>query len=162
MHGSSSRCVCVYIPGVIARQVQLPETATEAEVVQAVHSLNTDDSVHGIIVQLPLPPHIHAPSVTNAVTHSKDVDGFTMQSIGSVASSGQPPCFCPCTPKGCLRLIKATIGETLRGQEAVVIGASNIVGGPMASLLIHEGCTVTVCHIDTVDTRAHAQKADSE
>jgi len=147
--------------GISARKLVLPETASEAEVVRAVEDLNADDAVHGIIVQLPLPSHVRASTVTNTVRHEKDVDGFTMQSIGSVASSGQEPCFCPCTPKGCLRLIKSALGEMgLRGKEAVVIGASNIVGVPMALLLLREGCTVTVCHIDTVNTRAHARTAD--
>lgn len=147
--------------GIAARELTLPETSSEAEILQAVQSLNADDDVHGVIVQLPLPSHVHEPSVTQAVCHAKDVDGFTMQSLGSVANSGQEPCFCPCTPKGCLKLIQSALGtKGLRGCEAVVIGASNIVGVPMGLLLVREGCTVTTCHIDTKDVAFQARMAD--
>ena len=145
--------------GVQARVEELASTATEAEVLACVGRLNRDDSVDGIIVQLPLPGHINSSLVTNAVAHEKDVDGFTQQSLGAVAQRGPTPCFCPCTPKGCLRLIH-TCGVPLRGKQAVVVGASNIVGVPMALLLLGEGCTVSICHIDTVDVSAHTRHAD--
>ena len=143
--------------GIDATTRELPAETSQAEVLALVGELNGDDAVHGVIVQLPLPAHLHAPEVTNAIAPHKDVDGFTPPNIGGVALEGHEPLFCPCTPKGCLQLIKsvrtmADRGATpLRGLEACVIGASNIVGMPMALLLMREGCTVTVCHIDTVD-----------
>ena len=145
--------------GVVCELRQLDASVTQQGVVDVVEGLNKDAGVDGVIVQLPLPAHINAAAMTELVAHAKDVDGFTKQSIGSVALSGIEPWFCPCTPKGCIDLIKST-GVALRGKEAVVIGASNIVGVPVALLLIHEGCTVTVCHIDTQDTVAHSRKAD--
>lgn len=117
------------------------------------------DTVHGIIVQLPLPEHIDATAVTAAVAPHKDVDGFRADNIGGIALTGVQPLFCPCTPKGCLRLLQS-VGKPLKGLEAVVIGASNIVGMPMMLLLLREGCTVTCCHIDTKDSAAHTRTAD--
>ena len=145
--------------GIDARVETLDETVTQAALLQVVERLNADETVHGIIVQLPLPSHIEPQLITNAVSHAKDVDGFTQPSLGSVAQRGPAPRFCPCTPKGCLRLVQSC-GVPLRGKEAVIIGASNIVGVPMALLLLGEGCTVSVCHIDTTDTAAHARRAD--
>merc|ERR1712224_616431 len=132
---------------------------SQEQLLQEVQRLNADESVHGIIVQLPLPSHIDAAAVTGAVAESKDVDGFTPANIGSVALNGYDPLFSPCTPKGCLHLLKS-VGVPLRGKEAVVVGASNIVGIPMALLLLKEGCTTSICHIDTVDVASHTRKAD--
>ena len=145
--------------GIHAETRRMPATASHAEVMSAVHLLNEDPGVHGVIVQLPLPEQVNAPEVTEAVAHEKDVDGFTSASMGTVAISGREPLFCPCTPLGCLHLIRS-VGTPLQGKEAVVIGASNIVGTPMALLLLREGCTVHVCHIDTRDTAAIARTAD--
>ena len=145
--------------GVVAQVYSEAATISEAELLTLVRALNADNAVHGIIVQLPLPPHIDANTVTGAVAHAKDVDGFTAKSVGSVATHGCEPFFCPCTPKGCLRLLKH-VGVPLRGKEAVVIGASNLVGTPMSLLLLREGATVTTCHIETVDVAAHARRAD--
>ena len=145
--------------GISARVEALDDAVSPSALLEVVQRLNADAGVHGIIVQLPLPAHIEPRLITNAVCHAKDVDGFTQPSLGAVAQRGPSPCYCPCTPKGCLRLIRSC-GMPLRGKEAVVIGASNIVGLPMALLLLGEGCTVAVCHVDTADTPSHARRAD--
>eukprot|EP00746_Dinoflagellata_sp_MGD_P004329 gnl/MRDRNA2_/MRDRNA2_108334_c0_seq1.p1 gnl/MRDRNA2_/MRDRNA2_108334_c0~~gnl/MRDRNA2_/MRDRNA2_108334_c0_seq1.p1 ORF type:complete len:408 (+),score=82.81 gnl/MRDRNA2_/MRDRNA2_108334_c0_seq1:99-1322(+) len=145
--------------GIETRKVSFSSEISQEQLLQEVKRLNEDDGVHGIIVQLPLPSHIDAATVTGAVAEGKDVDGFTPANIGSVALNGYAPLFCPCTPKGCLHLLKS-VGVPLRGKEAVVVGASNIVGIPMSLLLLKEGCTTSVCHIDTVDVAAHTRKAD--
>mmetsp|Transcript_29210 Transcript_29210/g.74245 ORF Transcript_29210/g.74245 Transcript_29210/m.74245 type:complete len:343 (+) Transcript_29210:75-1103(+) len=145
--------------GVVVRLEQLPEAATHEEVVGKIQELNGEEQVHGIIVEMPLPAHLDAKAVTAAVAHSKDVDGLSPTHMGTVALNGHEPVFCPCTPMGCLHLIKS-VGVPLRGREAVVVGASNIVGIPMALLLMKEGCTVCTCHIDTDDPASHARKAD--
>jgi len=145
--------------GIQTRVVKLDDTITEMDLLAEVHKLNNDPEVHGIIVQLPLPDHIYAPNITNAVAYRKDVDGFTPANVGAVALQGYEPLFVSCTPKGCLHMIKS-VGLPLRGKEAVVVGASNIVGIPMSLLLLGEGCTVSVCHIDTKDSKAHARTAD--
>jgi len=145
--------------GLTARVEALDDTVSTNGLLDVVHNLNMDDGVHGVIVQLPLPAHIEPAQITNAVAHAKDVDGFTPQSLGAVAQRVHSPQFCPCTPKGCLRLIRSC-GLPLRGKEAVVIGASNIVGVPMALLLLGEGCTVSICHIDTADVSLHTRRAD--
>lgn len=145
--------------GIISRIVSLSSDISQAQLLEEIESLNSDDGVHGIIVQLPLPPGIDAAKVTGAVAAHKDVDGFTPANIGSVALNGYEPLFSPCTPKGCLHLLKST-GVPLRGKEAVIVGASNIVGIPMMLLLLKEGCTVSICHIDTADSAWHARNAD--
>lgn len=145
--------------GIAVELRTLEATVPQSDVEELVRQLNVDDGVDGVIVQLPLPDHMDGGAMTQLVAHRKDVDGFTGQSIGSVALDGQDIQFCPCTPLGCLELIKST-GITLQGKEAVVIGASNIVGRPMSLLLLREGCTVTTCHIHTKDTAAHARRAD--
>ena len=160
--------------GVEVAVTQLEEAdTTESGLLDLVRNANANPAVHGIIVQLPLPGHVDAARVTQAVAHAKDVDGFTHQSLGSVVpvtvprggggnSGGRnaPPYFCPCTPLGCLEILRSVPALTLRGKEAVVIGASQVVGTPMALLLLGEGCTVTICHADTADTAAHARRAD--
>lgn len=145
--------------GIQTQVLKLEAETTQEALLAEVERLNADDSVHGIIVQLPLPAGIDEKLVTHAVASSKDVDGFGPVHIGNLALSGQTPLFCPCTPQGCLHMIRST-GISLRGKEAVVIGASNIVGLPMELLLLKEGCTVTVCHIDTLDVACHARRAD--
>lgn len=145
--------------GISTQVMKLDVDTTQDLLLAEVQRLNADDQVHGIIVQLPLPAHIDETAVTHAVAEAKDVDGFGPVHIGNLALSGQAPLFCPCTPQGCLRMIKST-GLPLRGKEAVVIGASNIVGMPMQLLLLKEGCTVSICHIDTQDVASHARRAD--
>src|SRR4051812_46529867 len=135
----------------------LPETTSEAALLAKIDELNNDPKVHGILVQLPLPKHIREEAVINAVDPAKDVDGFHVINAGKLAT-GQPG-LVPCTPLGCLMLLKDTLGD-LSGKRAVVIGRSNIVGKPMARLLMNESCTVTVAHSKTDDLPGLLRSAD--
>ncbi len=140
----------------------LPESTTQAELLALVARLNADPAVHGILVQLPLPAAIDAAVVIDAIDPDKDVDGLGQVNAGRVAldrrTDGQGG-LVPCTPLGCLMLLQAELGS-LRGLHAVVIGRSNLVGRPMAQLLLHADCTVTVAHIHTRDTAALARQGD--
>ena len=135
----------------------LPTATAEAELLALVRRLNADPAVHGILVQLPLPPQINAEAVLRAISPDKDVDGFHPLNVGLLAI-GQPR-FVPCTPLGCLRLLRSVHPE-LAGAHAVVIGRSNIVGKPMAQLLLAEQCTVTLTHSRTRDLPALVRQAD--
>ncbi len=119
--------------------------------------LNADPKIHGILVQLPLPKHFDADAVLEAIAPTKDVDGFRAENVGALMQ-GQP-CFIPCTPYGAMKFFEEA-GINLKGKEAVVVGRSNIVGKPMAMLLMHAGATVTVCHSQTRDLKAHCLRAD--
>ena len=119
--------------------------------------LNADPKIHGILVQLPLPKHFDADAVLEAIAPTKDVDGFRAENVGALMQ-GQP-CFIPCTPYGAMKFFEDA-GINLKGKEAVVVGRSNIVGKPMAMLLMHAGATVTVCHSQTRDLKAHCLRAD--
>jgi methylenetetrahydrofolate dehydrogenase (NADP+)/methenyltetrahydrofolate cyclohydrolase len=132
-------------------------TMSEAELLQRIAALNADPSIHGILVQLPLPAHIDAHKVIEAISPAKDVDGFHVASAGAlmVGQSG----FWPCTPYGCMKMIES-IGYNLRGKHAVVIGRSNIVGKPMAMMLLQQNATVTICHSATPDLKAMTLQAD--
>jgi methylenetetrahydrofolate dehydrogenase (NADP+)/methenyltetrahydrofolate cyclohydrolase len=143
--------------GIDARDVRLPEDTTEAEVLELVSALNTDDEVDGILVQLPLPAHMDETRVTYAVAPLKDVDGFHPLNAGNLYLG--TPIHVPATPSGCMALL-AEYGVDPKGNEAVVIGRSEIVGRPMAMLLMHAHATVTVCHSRTVDLAAHVRGAD--
>ena len=129
----------------------------EAELLARIRALNADPAVHGILVQMPLPKHIQAHKVIEAISTSKDVDGFSVLSAGELASGLDG--FRPCTPYGCMKLIEST-GLDLRGKHAVVIGRSNTVGKPMAMLLLQANATVTVCHSATADLGWHTRQAD--
>jgi methylenetetrahydrofolate dehydrogenase (NADP+)/methenyltetrahydrofolate cyclohydrolase len=129
----------------------------EAALLDRIAALNADPSVHGILVQMPLPPHISAPRVIEAIDASKDVDGYSVESAGRLLAG--LPGFRPCTPWGCMALIEST-GISLRGKHAVVIGRSNTVGKPMALLLLQADATVTVCHSRTPDLGEHTRRAD--
>ncbi len=131
----------------------LPEAALLARIAE----LNADPSVHGILVQMPLPRHINPHKVIEAISTAKDVDGYATLSAGELMT-GQPG-FRPCTPYGCMKLIETT-GIDLRGKHAVVIGRSNTVGKPMALLLLQANATVTVCHSATADIGHHTRQAD--
>ena len=135
----------------------LPATISEYELLQLVIDLNSDERVDGILVQLPLPPHIDSTRVIETIDPSKDVDGFHPVNAGRLASG--LPSLVPCTPLGCLFLLKQELGN-LTGLEAVVIGRSNIVGKPMAQLLLGENCTVTLAHSRTRDLPAVVRRAD--
>lgn len=130
---------------------------TEAQLLARIEQLNHDDSIHGILVQLPLPAHIDANKVIESISPAKDVDGFHIASAGALMV-GQPG-FWPCTPYGCMKMLES-IGYDLRGKHAVVIGRSNIVGKPMAVMLLQKNATVTICHSGTQDLKAMTLQAD--
>ncbi|MEO7116205.1 MAG: bifunctional methylenetetrahydrofolate dehydrogenase/methenyltetrahydrofolate cyclohydrolase FolD [Caldimonas sp.] len=134
-----------------------PADLTQAELLARIAALNADDSIHGILVQMPLPKHIAADRVIEAIASTKDVDGYSVESAGRLVAN--LPGFRPCTPWGCMKLIEST-GLTLRGKHAVVIGRSNTVGKPMALLLLQADATVTVCHSRTPDLAEHTRRAD--
>jgi methylenetetrahydrofolate dehydrogenase (NADP+)/methenyltetrahydrofolate cyclohydrolase len=133
------------------------ETTSESELLDLIASLNANPEIDGILVQLPLPAHINAEKVIESIAPDKDVDGFHPYNIGRLAQRN--PQLRPCTPKGVMTLLKST-GIDLKGQEAVVVGASNIVGRPMALELLLGGCTTTVCHRWTKDLESHVRRAD--
>ncbi len=132
-------------------------TLTEAALLARVAALNNDPTIHGILVQLPLPAHIDAHKVIEAISPAKDVDGFHVASAGALMV-GQPG-FWPCTPYGCMKMLES-IGYDLRGKHAVVIGRSNIVGKPMAMMLLQQDATVTLCHSRTTDLKSLTLQAD--
>jgi methylenetetrahydrofolate dehydrogenase (NADP+)/methenyltetrahydrofolate cyclohydrolase len=136
---------------------RLPESVSQDELLALVESLNADDGIHGILVQLPLPAHIDSAAVLAAISPDKDVDGFHVVNVGRLAT-GQPGLI-PCTPLGCLMLLKE-LHPDLSGMRAVVVGRSNIVGKPMAQLLLAENCTVTIAHSRTRDLPAVCREAD--
>jgi len=138
---------------------ELPEDATQAQVLELVSSLGADPKVHGILVQLPLPSQVDEETILNAVPLSKDVDGFHPLNIGALAMKGREPEFMPCTPHGCMVLLERS-GTEISGANAVVLGRSNIVGMPAALMLIKRNATVTVCHSRTKDLQATVREAD--
>ncbi|KAI9643013.1 tetrahydrofolate synthase [Ciborinia camelliae] len=139
--------------------IPFPETATEAEVLDEIERLNNDPSVHGILVQLPVPKHMSEYSVTSAVCDEKDVDGFGASNIGELAKRGGRPLFTPCTPKGVMVLLEES-GVDLKGKNAVVLGRSDIVGSPASYLLKNADATVTVCHSRTQNLEQFIKNAD--
>ncbi len=145
--------------GMADRSLELPESTTEAELLELIAKLNADNTVHGILVQLPLPKHINEEKVTNAIDPKKDVDGFHPVNVGKLVTGEKG--FLPCTPHGVLVLLKKAGIET-NGKRAVVIGRSNIVGKPMALLLSRRECnaTVTLCHTGTKDLASITREAD--
>jgi len=130
---------------------------SEQALLARVHALNHDKSIHGILVQLPLPAHIDSQKIIEAIAPEKDVDGFHVASAGALMTG--LPGFWPCTPHGCMKMLEH-IGYNLRGKHAVVIGRSNIVGKPMALMLLQQNATVTICHSATVNLKAHTLQAD--
>jgi methylenetetrahydrofolate dehydrogenase (NADP+)/methenyltetrahydrofolate cyclohydrolase len=137
----------------------LSEQTSEAELLALIGKLNADAAVHGILVQLPLPPRIQANKVLQSISSLKDVDGFHPINVGLLATGQQDKAFVPCTPLGCLMLIQSQLGN-LAGLNAIVVGRSNIVGKPMAQLLLNESCTVTIAHSRTREIEAHCRRAD--
>ncbi|HEY0926359.1 bifunctional methylenetetrahydrofolate dehydrogenase/methenyltetrahydrofolate cyclohydrolase FolD [Brevundimonas sp.] len=136
---------------------RLPDTTTQAELLALIAQLNDDAGIHGILVQLPLPDHIDSSAVLDAIDPDKDVDGFHVVNAGRLAVG--LPGMVPCTPLGCIMLLRAELGD-LSGLNAVVVGRSNIVGKPMAQLLLAESCTVTIAHSRTKDLPALCRTAD--
>ena len=143
--------------GVHSKTIRLPQSASQDEVIAAVDELNADDSIHGILVQLPLPGHLDEAAVLARILPQKDVDGFHISNAGKLFS-GQSGVV-PCTPKGIIHMLKQG-GVDLAGKDAVVIGRSNIVGKPAAMLLLNENCTVTICHSRTQNLKEHCRRAD--
>ncbi|GBQ58935.1 bifunctional 5,10-methylenetetrahydrofolate dehydrogenase/5,10-methenyltetrahydrofolate cyclohydrolase [Komagataeibacter swingsii] len=137
---------------------RLPAATSQVALLDLVATLNADGDVHGILLQLPLPGHIDVKAVLDAIDPAKDVDGFHIVNVGKLGV-GRDDGFIPCTPLGCLMLLRAELGD-LSGLHAVVIGCSNIVGRPMAQLLLRENCTVVVTHINTRDVAAETRRAD--
>ncbi|MCD7778407.1 MAG: bifunctional methylenetetrahydrofolate dehydrogenase/methenyltetrahydrofolate cyclohydrolase FolD [Clostridiales bacterium] len=147
---------CAYT-GIISKAYNLLEDISQEELLSLICELNNDDSVNGILVQLPLPKHISESKVIETISPKKDVDGFHIQSAGALLT-GEPG-FLPCTPAGIIELIKRT-GIDITGKECVVVGRSNIVGKPMAVLLLRENGTVTICHSKTRDLKSITKRAD--
>jgi methylenetetrahydrofolate dehydrogenase (NADP+)/methenyltetrahydrofolate cyclohydrolase len=143
--------------GMHSEEHRLPATATQAEIVALVTKLNADKNVHGILVQLPLPNGLDSAPVIAAIDPDKDVDGLTITNAGRLASA--LPGLVPCTPAGCLMLAKDVLGD-LKGKTAVVVGRSNLMGKPMAQLLLQADCTVTIAHSRTQDLPGVCRQAD--
>lgn len=147
---------CEYI-GIKSIAYELPEETTEEELLGIIGKLNEDDSVHGILVQLPVPKHINEEHIINAISPAKDVDGFHPASVGALSIGKKG--FVSCTPAGIIQLLKRS-GIEIEGKDCVVIGRSNIVGKPMAMLLLRENGTVTVCHSKTKNLKEVCKRAD--
>ncbi|MCJ2373353.1 bifunctional methylenetetrahydrofolate dehydrogenase/methenyltetrahydrofolate cyclohydrolase FolD [Pseudomonas sp. RGM 3321] len=143
--------------GIRSLEHRLPAKSSQQQVLALITELNADDSVNGILLQLPLPPHIEEARALQAIAPDKDVDGFHSENVGGL-SQGRSV-LTPCTPSGCLHLLEETCGD-LGGKHAVVIGRSNIVGKPMAALLLQAHCSVTVVHSRSIDAKALCQLAD--
>lgn len=137
--------------------ISLGENASQEELLTVIHGLNANPSIHGILVQLPLPPQIDSHAVLESIDPEKDVDGFHVANAGALMTG--KPLFIPCTPYGCMKMLES-IGYPIRGARAVIVGASNIVGKPMAMLLLQAGATVTICNSKTKDLSAHTREAD--
>ncbi|MEI9405862.1 bifunctional methylenetetrahydrofolate dehydrogenase/methenyltetrahydrofolate cyclohydrolase FolD [Mesorhizobium argentiipisi] len=141
-------------------QHTLPADTTEEQLLKIIGDLNADSSIHGILVQLPLPGHIDAGKVIQTIAPEKDVDGFHFINVGKLGTGELDTAFVPCTPAGSMLLIERVRGKNLSGLSAVVVGRSNIVGKPMANLLLAANCTVTIAHSRTRDLPALARTAD--
>ena len=143
--------------GIYSRTIHMQETITQEELEAAIRTLNNDPAIHGILVQLPLPKHLDEQSALKKILPEKDVDGFHLINAGHMLTGTEG--VVACTPRGALYMIKST-GIDLNGREAVIIGRSNIVGKPMAMLLLRENCTVTICHSRTKNLSEHTKRAD--
>jgi methylenetetrahydrofolate dehydrogenase (NADP+)/methenyltetrahydrofolate cyclohydrolase len=141
-------------------QHSLAANTPQEVLLKLIGSLNGDPRIHGILIQLPLPKHLDELAVTQAVAPEKDIDGFHFQNIGKLTAGHTTNAFVPCTPAGCMRLIADQLGNDLSGLDAVIIGRSNIVGKPMASLLLQANATVTICHSRTRNLPDIARRAD--
>ena len=137
--------------------IRMPEDTTQQALEDQIRALNADPAIHGILVQLPLPPHLDEAAALAAIVPEKDVDGFHVHNAGRLLCG--LPGVVACTPKGAMEMIRRT-GVSLSGKEAVVVGRSNIVGKPMAMLLLQANCTVTMCHSRTADLASHTRRAD--
>jgi methylenetetrahydrofolate dehydrogenase (NADP+)/methenyltetrahydrofolate cyclohydrolase len=143
--------------GIHSELYELPASAAEAEVLDRIRALNVDPKIHGILVQLPLPRQVSEQKVLETIAVAKDVDGFHVQNVGSLVV-GRPG-FASCTPAGCMAMLDS-VGAVLEGKEAVVVGRSNIVGKPMAIMLLNRSATVTICTSKTRELAGHTRRAD--
>lgn len=144
--------------GMNSFEYRMAETTTEKALLAKIDALNNDPKIHGILVQLPLPKHIDEKAVISAIHPDKDVDGFNIANVGRLVTGQEG--LVPCTPLGCIILLKNVLGDTLAGKKAIVIGRSNIVGKPMANLLLKESCTVTIAHSRTQNLAEECRQAD--
>lgn len=144
--------------GIISDILKFDEDVSQEELINTIQLLNNDTNVHGILVQLPLPKHINTDAVLSNVSIKKDVDGFHYENMGKLSTNKNPE-FKPCTPDGCMELIKKT-NIDISGKKAVILGRSNIVGLPISLMLLHNNATVTICHSKTKDIESYVQKAD--
>jgi 5,10-methylene-tetrahydrofolate dehydrogenase/methenyl tetrahydrofolate cyclohydrolase len=154
----SKKKACAEV-GITSFGHDLPADISQADLLQVVRDLNANPEVHGILVQLPLPDHINDEEILGAVSIEKDVDGFHPINIGRLSMKRREPLFVPCTPKGCIELLDRT-GVEIEGKRAVVLGRSNIVGLPVAMLLLHRNATLTICHSRTKDLPGVVRQAD--
>lgn len=143
--------------GIGSLEHRLPADVSEQELLRLIHSLNANPDVHGILLQLPLPPHLTEAAALQAIDPRKDVDGFHSENVGGLSQGRNV--LTPCTPTGCMQLLRDTLGD-LRGKHAVVIGRSNIVGKPMAALLLQADCSVTILHSRSHNAQALCRQAD--
>mgnify|MGYP001815503336 FL=1 len=146
--------------GFYSVQHSLDADTSQDDVLKLIDELNNDDKIHGILVQLPLPDHLDEQTITQSISPAKDVDGFHFINIGKLTSGNTADAFVPCTPAGCMLMIEDHLGADLSGLNAVVIGRSNIVGKPMAALLLQAHATVTICHSRTRDLAGVVHEAD--
>lgn len=152
-----------HLVGMNSLQYKLAEDISQEALIVQIEELNADKKIHGILVQLPLPKHIDAATVIRAIDHRKDVDGFHVINVGKLSVGeidGEEKALIPCTPLGCMHLIKSDLGNDLSGLKAVIVGSSNIVGRPLARLLMLEKCTVTIANSSTKDLKAECLQAD--
>lgn len=159
----SNKEKAAHLVGMNSIQYKLASNTSEADLISKIKELNEDKRVHGILVQLPLPKHIDAKKVIWAIDYKKDVDGFNVINVGKLSVGdvdGNDSAIIPCTPLGCVHLLKSAIGSNLSGLKALVIGTSNIVGRPLARLLMLENCTVTIANRSTKDLKAECLQAD--
>ena len=147
---------CIEV-GFLSRVYELPEETTQDELSALIKELNSDDDIHGILVQLPLPAHLDEERVIAEISPDKDVDAFNVQNVGKIMTGNYD--FLPCTPAGVMVLLRES-GIDPEGKECVIVGRSNIVGKPMAMLMMHANATVTICHRKTKDLKEHTKRAD--
>ena len=153
----NSRAADCAAVGLASTVHSLSEDTKQSELIELIETLNADDNVHGILLQMPLPKHMNPDEVISHISMQKDVDGFHPMNVGALVSG--KPAFAPCTPSSIMQLIRST-GIDMSGKNAVVVGRSNVVGRPAAMLLLKESATVTICHSRTIDLKEHTLNAD--
>lgn len=153
----NSRAADCAAVGLASTVHSLSEDTKQSELIELIETLNADDNVHGILLQMPLPKHMNPDEVISHISMQKDVDGFHPMNVGALVSG--KPAFAPCTPSSIMQLIRST-GIDISGKNAVVVGRSNVVGRPAAMLLLKESATVTICHSRTIDLKEHTLNAD--